>query len=104
MICLVAYVTARPGMRSRILEKFHANTPAVRAEEGCIEYAAYVDAADAPSFQAPTGADTFVAVEKWESVEALRKHAATPHMAAYGAATKEWVASKVIHILKPAHE
>jgi len=102
MICLVAHVIARPGMRSRILEKFLANVPAVLAEAGCLEYAAFVDAAGAPSFQAPVGAETFVVVEKWDSLEALRKHAATPHMAAYGAATKDWIASKVIHILQPA--
>ena len=47
------------------------------------------------------GDDTFLVIEKWESMEALKAHAAAPHMAAYGAKTKELIASRVIHILTP---
>jgi quinol monooxygenase YgiN len=46
--------------------------------------------------------DTFVVVEKWESVDALKGHAAAPHMAAYGAKVKDMLASRVIHVLSPA--
>jgi quinol monooxygenase YgiN len=35
-------------------------------------------------------------------MDALKAHAAAPHMAAYGAKTKEHIASRVIHILQPA--
>ena len=45
---------------------------------------------------------TFVVVEKWDSMDALKAHAAAPHMAAYGAKTKEFIASRVIHIMQPA--
>ena len=47
------------------------------------------------------GDDTFVVIEKWESPEALKAHAASPHMAAYGAKTREMIASRVIHVLSP---
>jgi len=40
-------------------------------------------------------------IEKWESMEALKAHAAAPHMAAYGAKVKEMLAGRVIHILSP---
>ena len=40
-------------------------------------------------------------VEKWESLDALKAHAASPHMAAYGAATKEMIAKRAVHILTP---
>jgi quinol monooxygenase YgiN len=102
MIHVIAVITAKPGMRSKILEHFQANVPAVRAEQGCIEYGAAVDAENALPFQAKYGPDTFVVVEKWESMDALKAHAAAPHMAAYGAKTKEMIASRVIHILSPA--
>ena len=46
--------------------------------------------------------DTFLVIEKWESMDALKAHAAAPHMAAYGAKTKEMIASRTIHILSPA--
>ena len=48
------------------------------------------------------GPDTFVVIEKWESPDALKAHAASPHMAAYGAKTREMLASRVIHLLSPA--
>jgi quinol monooxygenase YgiN len=40
-------------------------------------------------------------IEKWESTDALKAHAAAPHMKAYGAKVKDMVASRVIHVLKP---
>ena len=43
-----------------------------------------------------------LAIEKWESPEALKAHAAAPHMKAYAAKTKEMIASRVIHVLSPA--
>jgi quinol monooxygenase YgiN len=102
MIHVVAVITAKPGMRGSILQAFRANVPAVKAEQGCIEYGAAVDAEDALKFQTKYGPDTLLVIEKWESMDALKAHAATPHMAAYGAKTKDMIASRVIHILSPA--
>jgi quinol monooxygenase YgiN len=99
MIHVVAIITAKPGMRDAILKEFRANVPAVHAEQGCIEYGPAIDTGNSP---AKFGDDTFVVIEKWESPEALRAHAASPHMAAYGAKTRDMVASRVIHILSPA--
>jgi quinol monooxygenase YgiN len=102
MIHVIAVLTAKPGKRDEVLKHFRANVPAVRAEKGCIEYGAAVDADPALPIQTKYGADAFVVVEKWESMDALKAHAAAPHMAAYGAKTKELLASRVIHILSPA--
>jgi quinol monooxygenase YgiN len=102
MVHVLAVITAKPGKRDEVLRHFRANVPAVRAEKGCIEYGAAVDAEAALPVQTRYGADTFVVVEKWESMDALKAHAAAPHMAAYGAKTKELLASRVIHILSPA--
>ena len=102
MIHVIAVITAKPGGREEILRHFRANVPAVLAEKGCIEYGAAVDANSGLAIQTKWGADTFLVVEKWESVEALKAHAAAPHMAAYGAKTKELIASRVIHVLSPA--
>jgi quinol monooxygenase YgiN len=102
MIHVLAVVTAKPGLRDSILAAFRANVPNVLAEQGCIEYGAAVDAENALPFQTRYGPETFVVVEKWESMDALKAHAAAPHMAAYGAKTKEMIASRVIHILSPA--
>ncbi|HYI86469.1 MAG TPA: putative quinol monooxygenase [Burkholderiales bacterium] len=102
MIHVIAVITAKSGKREEVLRHFRANVPAVRAEKGCIEYGAAIDADPALPVQTKYGADTFLVVEKWESMDALKAHAAAPHMAAYGAKTKELLASRVIHILSPA--
>ena len=98
---VVAIITAKTGMRAQVLEAFRANVPAVHAEAGCIEYGATIDAEGAGDLQTKFGDDTFVVVEKWESLDALKAHAAAPHMAAYAAKTKDMLASRVIHILSP---
>ena len=102
MIHVIAVITAKPGMRDAILQEFRANMPAVHAEQGCIEYAPAIDADGMGGFQTAFGPDTFVAIEKWESKEALKAHAAAPHMKAYAARTKEMIANRVIHVLSPA--
>ena len=102
MIHVIAVITAKPGKRAEVLGAFNANVPAVRAEKGCIEYGAAVDALPALPIQAPYGEDSFVVIEKWESLEALKAHGAAPHMAAYAAKVKDLLAGRVIHILKPA--
>ena len=98
---VLAIITAKTGMRDKILEAFRANVPAVHAEKGCIEYGATIDAEGVGSLQTKFGEDTFVVVEKWESLDALKAHAAAPHMAAYAAKTKDMIASRVIHVLSP---
>jgi quinol monooxygenase YgiN len=102
MIHVIAVITAKPGQRDAILGHFRANVPAVRAEKGCIEYGAALDADTSLSIQAKWGPDTFLVVEKWESLDALKAHAAAPHMAAYAGKTKEMIASRQIYILNPA--
>ena len=102
MVHVLAVITAKPGRRDDILTAFRANVPAVHAEDGCIEYGATIDAEGVGSLQTRFGNDTFVVVERWESLAALKAHAAAPHMAAYGAKTKDMIASRVIHVLSPA--
>lgn len=102
MIHVIAVITAKPGQRAAILEAFHANMPAVHAEDGCVEYGPVIDAPDMGRIQTKLGEDTFMVVEKWESPSALMAHAASPHMAAYAAKTKELIATRVIHVLAPA--
>ena len=98
---VLAVITAKPGKRAEVLEMFKANVPAVHAEDGCIEYGATIDCAEA-GFAAPYGEDTFVVVEKWASLDHLKAHAAAPHMKAYGAKTKDLLADRVIHIMSDA--
>jgi quinol monooxygenase YgiN len=100
MIHVLAILTAKPGKRDEVLTAFRANMPAVHAEKGCVEYGPAVDAEG--GFGAKYGADSFVVIEKWESLDALKAHAASPHMAAYAAKTRDLLANREIHVLSPA--
>jgi quinol monooxygenase YgiN len=100
MIHVLAIITAKPGKREEVLAAFRANMPAVHAEAGCIEYGPVIDAPTGT----PTkfGDDTFVVIEKWETADHLKAHAASPHMKAYGEKTRDLLADRVIHVLSPA--
>lgn len=102
MVHVIAVITTKPGQRDTVLAHFRANTPAVRAEDGCIEYGAAVDIDHPPAFQTAWGGDTFVVIEKWASMDALKAHAAAPHMAAYAAKTRDLVANRAIHVMQDA--
>ena len=101
MVHVVAVITAKPGLRGDILAAFNDNVPAVKAEDGCIEYGAAVDADGLGGWQAKYGDDTFVVVEKWASVDALKAHAASPHMAAYAGKVKDMIADRAVYVLSP---
>ncbi|MFV0294551.1 MAG: putative quinol monooxygenase [Hyphomicrobiaceae bacterium] len=98
MIHVVAIITAKPGMREKVLEVFKANMPAVHAEKGCIEYGPVIDA---EGFGKGFGADTFVVIEKWATAEDLKAHAASPHMKDYGAKVKDMLADRAVHVMTP---
>jgi quinol monooxygenase YgiN len=99
MLHVLAYITAKPGMREAVLREFRANMPAVHAEEGCIEYVPVIDFPAFGPFQTELGPDTFVVVEKWASPEALNAHAASPHMKAYAERTADMIETRMIHVL-----
>jgi quinol monooxygenase YgiN len=100
MIHVIAIITAKPGKRDEVLAHFRANVPAVHAEAGCIEYGPAIDATTGTP--AKFGDDTFVVIEKWESADHLKAHAASPHMKAYGEKTRELLANRAVHVLQPA--
>ncbi|MFP5461983.1 MAG: putative quinol monooxygenase [Gammaproteobacteria bacterium] len=102
MIHVIAVITAKPGRRAEVLEAFRANIPAVRAEDGCIEYVPVVDADGMGSWQARIGEDSFVVLEKWRDAAALAAHAKAPHMAEYSAKTRDLVATRTIHVMSAA--
>jgi len=99
MVHVLAVITTKPGMRGEVLSLFNANVPAVHAEDGCIEYGATVDHADAGPVQTKFGEDTFVVVEKWASLEALQAHSQAAHMVAYGQSVKDMLADRRIYVM-----
>ena len=99
MVHVIAIITAHPGKRTQLLELFQAVVPVVREEQGCIEYGVAVDVPNAdPAF----GPDTYVVVEKWESLATLKAHSVAPHMKAFGEGARNLIAKRAVHVLEPA--
>lgn len=102
MIIVLATIELNPGTRDAFLAEFRSNLPAVRAEQGCIEYFPAIDFATSLPSQAPAREDVVVVVEKWESVAALEAHLIAPHMMTYRQRVKDYVKGTSLQILEPA--
>ncbi len=102
LVHVLAVITTKTGKRAEVLANFNANVPAVHAEDGCIEYGAVVDCADASTFATAYGSDTFVVIEKWSSLDHLKAHAASAHMKAYAEKNKDLLADRKVHVMSLA--
>lgn len=100
MICVIASIRVREGAQDAFLEIFNQNIPKVRAEAGCIEYFPAADVEAGLPIQVRD--DRLVTiVEKWQSVEALHAHLASPHMLDYKEQVKDLVEGVSLKVLQP---
>lgn len=101
MISVIASITVKAGELARFLEIFKANVPLVRAEDGCIEYFPSIDVDSGLPVQVHEPS-TVTIVEKWQSLDALHAHLASPHMLAYREETKDLVEKVSLKVLQEA--
>ena len=101
VVHVIAVISVKPGKRSEVLKVFHANMPNVLAEDGCIEYSPTIDALEVGGLQTKIGPDSFIVIEKWESLEYLKAHAAAAHMKEYALKVKDLLVDRAIHVLAP---
>jgi quinol monooxygenase YgiN len=101
MINVIASIGVREGKRAELLEIFNANVPAVRAEQGCIEYYPTVDL-EADFDYPPQDKDPNVVtvIEKWETLAALRAHTKAAHMLSYREKVKDLVTGVSVKVLE----
>jgi len=99
---VIATIEIEPDRRKDFLAHFHWVVPFVRAEEGCIEYSPTVDSITAFAAQPEIRHDTVTVVEKWESLDALKAHMATRHMAEYRERVTGLVKGVILHVTEPA--
>lgn len=100
MIHVIAIITTQPDKRAEVLKAFCANIPAVLAEVGCIEYRPVIDANNAISAQATVGTDTFIVIEKWDTMADLEAHSQAAHMKAYAAQVSALISERKVHVLE----
>jgi quinol monooxygenase YgiN len=102
MIHVIATIELQPDRREAFLNEFRRLVPAVRAEEGCLEYGPTIDARTTIAAQPPPRENVVVVVEKWASLAALERHLVAPHMHDYRARVKDLVAKVELRVLEPA--
>ena len=72
----------------------------VRREDGCIEYRLLGDCETDWEKPQRFGERTLWMLEKWESIEALKAHLATPHMKAFGPKVRPMRSASTFHVLE----
>ena len=99
MINVIASICVKTGTISDYLEILKANISAVRKEKGCVEYVPMVDI-DAKLPTQVFDNNVVTILEKWESLEALHAHLASPHMLAFREKVRNIVENVAIKVLQ----
>ena len=92
MIYVIAELRLKPGTAEKACAEACKVVAGTVKEDGCIGYDFHLSVSD------PT---RLVAVERWESREALTRHLDTPHLQAWRAAGKEFVVGRDVQIITP---
>ena len=85
MIIVSAKFTAKPGMKEKITEVSRNAVELTRKEKGNISY----------TLLSSTEDDTFMYFEEWDSLESLKAHLKTEHIAAARDARKDMITGPV---------
>jgi quinol monooxygenase YgiN len=99
MINVIASICVKTGTISEYLDILKANISAVRKEKGCVEYVPMVDI-DAKLPTQVFDDNVVTILEKWESLEALHAHLASPHMLAFREKVRNIVENVAIKVLQ----
>jgi quinol monooxygenase YgiN len=102
MIHVIATIHTAPGRRDDFLAVFRDLVPIVRSEAGCIEYGPTVDVASGLAAQGTERADVVTVVEKWQDLDALRRHLSSPHVSKFLESATGLLAGLEIQVLAPA--
>jgi len=102
MIRVIATVTLKEGKRKSYLEELYKIMPMIHIENGCIEYGPHIDLDSGFPMQKKLGPDVVTIIERWQSLEALKKHSKARHMNTFRQATKEFMQSMQLLVLTPA--
>jgi len=101
MICVIATITLEKGQRDNYLREMRKILKIVHAEDGCHEYRPTVDLPTGNPLQKEVPSDTVVILEKWETLDALKKHGLSEHMTDFRHRVKAFVQSMELQILSP---
>ena len=93
MLHVIVTMRIKEGQMQGFLAACAELRPLVLREPGCQAYEYTRDVVSPFGEPRPVEADRITLLERWESMEALKAHLATPHMKAAGAKMKDMRAS-----------
>jgi quinol monooxygenase YgiN len=99
MIYGVVSIRVKPGKRNEFVELFDSNAVTVREEKGCFRYMLAADIDSGMPIQV-MDRDLVTLLEEWGSLEDVRSHLATPHMAVYFEKEKDLVDEVSVKMLQ----
>jgi len=99
MIHVIASITVKEGLREEFLQIFKANVEHVVKEQGCIEYRPAVDAVTGLEAQI-LDENMVTIIEKWDSLDDLKRHLSAPHMLTYREQVSSMVAGVALKVLQ----
>lgn len=102
MIHVIATIETEAGKRGEVVAALLGVTPAVLAEDGCIEYGAAIDFDSGLPVQPPVRENVITVVEKWRDLAALKAHTGAPHMVDYRTKIAGLVKRVTLAVLEPA--
>ena len=88
MIQVIAKLSFAAGKRDALQKLIADLLPKVHAESGCVEYQPATEVPTGLEVQTPVDEGAITMVEKWDDVDALKRHLEEPHMADFFAATE----------------
>ena len=101
MIHVIASITIKEGRLSEFLTVFKSNIPDVIEESGCLDYVPTIDVPSGLPGQT-CNKNVVTIIEKWNTLEDLKKHQSSPHMLAYREKVKDHVVNVSLKILREA--
>ncbi len=92
MIYVIAELRLKPGTADKAAAGAREVVAGTIKEDGCLAYDFHLSVSDP---------NRLVAVERWESREALARHMETPHLLAWRAVVKDIVVDRKVHVISP---
>lgn len=99
VIHVIAVISTQAGKRDEVLSAFEQVVPIVHTEHGCREYQPVTDIVGASSSAATLGPDSYMVIEKWDSIEDLRAHAASSHMSEFQRQVGDLIVDRKVYVL-----
>jgi len=102
MVHVIASIHVVDGKRDAFLQEFHRLVPLVYSEDGCHEYAPYVDIDTDIEMQGGARDNVVTVFEKWKDVDSLKAHLKADHMNEFREKVKDLVDRVQLQVIHQA--